>query len=305
VVGDYSIFVDSTATVTDGGSPNFDGGSLSVTIVTNASIRDLITIEPQGSGIGEIDVQGTNVTFGGVAFGTFAGGVGTNALGFAFNTNATPAVVTALMRQLTFETDNTNTASRTLQFIVADGDGGVSLPTLRTLVLDRPPIAVDDLLIASEAVTFTIPLSQILSNDYDMDGDVISLSAFSGVSANGGRVTITNASLTYRPPIGATNTTAQDHFAYAIQDGRGGEDIGIITIKPIVKNKLQMSMSGASGVTLTMAGTPGRSYEIQASADLVTWVILNTVTASPTGIISVLDTAAGNNPQRFYRTKAN
>ena len=53
-----------------------------------------------------------------------------------------------------------------------------------------------------------------------------------------------------------------------------------------------------------MAGIPGQIYQVQASTNLVDWVNLNTVTADGAGIIQVLDAAARNCPQRFYRAEA-
>lgn len=62
-----------------------------------------------------------------------------------------------------------------------------------------------------------------------------------------------------------------------------------------------MSQLGATGAQLTFAGTPGQVYQIQASVDLLHWTVLETVTATPTGVIQFLDAAAKNYPYRFYR----
>lgn len=92
VVGSAPVFVDTNASVTDGGNLNFNGGSLRITILTNATAEDVLDIEPQGTGAGQIAVQSLNVTYGGTAFATFSGGQDLNPLVFWFNTNATAGV---------------------------------------------------------------------------------------------------------------------------------------------------------------------------------------------------------------------
>jgi len=66
---------------------------------------------------------------------------------------------------------------------------------------------------------------------------------------------------------------------------------------------IDTSNIGGAGAQLTMSGSPGQVYEIQASTNLVDWVSLNTVTADPAGSIQFLDAAAADCPQRFYRAK--
>jgi hypothetical protein len=61
------------------------------------------------------------------------GGEGTTDMVVTFNTNATPAIVQALVRSLTFKTINGAAGTRTLNFTVSDGDGGVSNPATKTI----------------------------------------------------------------------------------------------------------------------------------------------------------------------------
>jgi hypothetical protein len=288
--------IDTNATVTDGGSADFDGGTLTVTIATNGADEDLMLVEAGA----EIGVEGSTVSFNGAAFGTFAGGEGTNALVFSFNTNATPAVVQALVRSLTFETDGTNTTSRVFQMVLADGDGGTSAPAFRTLELNRPPVAQEDCVLSTENTIASIPFSLALGNDFDVDGDSISLAGLSVVSANGGRITLSGNQFIYRPP---TNFVGTDLFAYLIDDGRGGEGIGLITLKVLAKKRLMTDASEllTVGNRITMGAVPGHVYQIQVSDDLVTWTLLQTVTANANGVVEALDAEAKNRPKRFYR----
>ncbi len=85
VVGNPPVFIDTNASVADGGGLNFSGASLSITILTNATVEDELAVEPQGNGVGQVDVQSANVNYGGTTFATISGGQDINPLVFVFN----------------------------------------------------------------------------------------------------------------------------------------------------------------------------------------------------------------------------
>ncbi len=115
----------------------------------------------------------------------------------------------------------------------------------------------------------------------------------------GGRVSFDGTSFTYRAPAGFTG---KDLFAYLIGDGRGGEAVGILSINVLAQGRLMLDVSNPeAGVKITMGGTPGQLYQVQASTNLVDWVVLTDVVASPAGYLEVLDTEAALYPTRFYR----
>ena len=116
------------AVVIDGDSPDFDGGSLTVSITNNNDpADDVLAIANQGTNAGEIGVSGSDVTYGGVVIGTVAGGTGGANLVVSFNANANAEAATALIRAITYEnTDSSpSLADRDVVFIVDDGDGGI------------------------------------------------------------------------------------------------------------------------------------------------------------------------------------
>jgi hypothetical protein len=298
VVGSPPMLIDTNASVGDGGGINFNGASLTVTIITNAATNVEIAVASQGNGAGQIGVQATNVSYGGTPFATFSGGSGLNPLVFLFNTNAGAQSLTALMRQLTFATESTNTNYCVIQ--MALNAGGNTVLAQYFVTLDRPPVANTTVITAAQGQTIQIPFSLVLTNDYDADGNTLTIGDCSEVSAEGGWVSTNDLIFTYTPPAGLTG---QDRFAYVVEDGRGGESAGVVIINFLSTNLLHISTSnlGSTGAELTLAGVPGRIYQIQASTDLVNWVNLSTVTADPTGIIQALDAAARNYPHRFYR----
>ncbi|MCL4207829.1 MAG: DNRLRE domain-containing protein [Pirellulaceae bacterium] len=132
-----AIGIDGLATVADHDSPDFDGGTLAVSLTAAGAAGDLVEIRNQGTGAGQIGVSGNQVTFGGVSIGTFSGGTHAVPLTVSLNAAATPAAVQALLRSVTFR----HTAiipvngSRTLQVVVTDGDGGTSATATKTVTV--------------------------------------------------------------------------------------------------------------------------------------------------------------------------
>jgi Ca2+-binding RTX toxin-like protein len=175
--GGTPVFLDAggDATVTDAESANFDTGTVTVAITANrVADEDVLGIDNQGSGPGQIGLSGANVTYAGTTIGTFTGGSGTDNLVVTLNANATPPIVQALVRALTYSnTDGIDPTAgdRTISVTVTDGDGGTSSTAVVTMGVD----AVNDapsLIAAGGTPTFT------------EGGAAVDL--FSGVSASTG-----------------------------------------------------------------------------------------------------------------------
>jgi hypothetical protein len=296
VMGSDPVLVDTNATVSDGGSLNFGGATLTVSVVTNATAADCLSLDPEGTDPAQIGVDADTLTCRGAIVGTFT--AKTNGLVFSFTTNATSSVVTALLRQLTFATTNTATSLRVIEADLCCQ--GTTLSAQRVLTLDRPPVAGPVDIWAAANVTVSIPFSQVLTNVADPDGRTLSLSLVSGDSTNGGQITASATAFSYAPPAGKLDS---DQFTYLAQDGVGGQSTGTITIHFVatLSPHVDLSNTNGGGAVFTEGGTPGSVYEIQVSTNLVDWTVLATVTATSTGIIEILDTDARNYPQRFYR----
>jgi hypothetical protein len=238
------------------------------------------------------------LTYSGAIVGTLA--TNTNGLVFSLTTNATSAALTALLRQLTFATTNGDT---NLRVIEADlSYQGMTVSAQRVLTLDRPPVAGNFDIWAAANVPVPIPFSQVLSNVTDVDGNTLSIGGYSGQSTAGGVITASAIAFTYTPPAG---TLVTDQFTYVVEDGLGGQATGMITIHFVISAKPHIDASNINnaggGAIYTEGGTPDGVYQVQVSADLINWTLLETVTASSTGIIEILDTDAKNCPRRFYR----
>ena len=86
--------VSPAALVTDADSPDFNGGTLTVSLGASATADDFFVLIDQGTGTGQIGVTGSDVTYQGATIGTFTGGFTNNDLVVTFTTpDATPEAV--------------------------------------------------------------------------------------------------------------------------------------------------------------------------------------------------------------------
>jgi streptogramin lyase len=77
----------------------------------------------------------------------------------------------------------------------------------------------------------------------------------------------------------------------------GGTETVLIKYSPVT---LQRKPDGT--VLLETQGSPGESFDIEASIDLLNWLDLGTVLADTNGLLQFDDTNAPNFPSRFYHT---
>jgi hypothetical protein len=78
-----------------------------------------------------------------------------------------------------------------------------------------------------------------------------------------------------------------------------GGGTGIVTIK---YSPLTLQRKPDGTVLLETQGSPGESFDIEASVDLLNWLDLGTVFADTNGLMQFDDTNAPNFPSRFYYT---
>ena len=151
--------LDADVTFTDQ-DDDFNGGTL---VVSGLLAEDTVSIRNQGSGAGEIGLAGATVSFGGVAIGTVAGGIGGTFI-VTFNSSANSASIEALIENLTYaNASDTPTASRALTIEVTDAAGGSTIgPALSFAPAAINPLAHIDLDVFSTAAL----------GDLDGDGDL-------------------------------------------------------------------------------------------------------------------------------------
>lgn len=174
---DGALIIDqgAGASITDGDSPDFDGGLLYVSITSGGdSGEDVLSVRNQGGGSGQIGFSGGTVTYEGTTIGTATGGSGSTPLRIALNANANATSVGALTRNVTYDnTDSANptTSTRTVNFFLHDGDGGVSSTNNATVTVTRENDA--PVLNTAGASTLTTVVTDDFTNSGDRVVDII------------------------------------------------------------------------------------------------------------------------------------
>ena len=122
-------------------------------------------------------------------------------------------------------------------YSISDNNGGTDSATVTVNILgskpieNQPPSATDDT--ATTITNKVIVISNVLSNDTDPDGDILSIASVDSRSKNLGFIVNNNGNFTYTPPKSFKGT---DSFQYTISDGHKGTDSAtvVITVNPFL-----------------------------------------------------------------------
>jgi hypothetical protein len=111
-------------------------------------------------------------------------------------------------------------------FTYKDFDGTLysSPATVTITVTNTPPVAVDDTAQGTKKTTLTI---NVLANDYDADGDPLTIIAAGTPTARRATVTTDGKSVYYAAPPGFRGT---DSFTYTISDPYGATAQAKVTV---------------------------------------------------------------------------
>ncbi|NJL17575.1 MAG: hypothetical protein HC938_10600 [Nitrospira sp.] len=208
--GAGAVLIDqgANALVVDSDSANFDTGTLTVGSPSGGEpTEDVFGIRNHGTGAGQIGVSGSNVTYGGVTIGTYTGGAGGNNLVVTFNANATPAAVTALARNITYEDINTDSPIEggfTIRFTLTDGDGGTSANYDVSAWVSGVNDAPTDLALSANTVTENAANGTVVGTVSGTDPDSGDTKSYSftdsagdrfAINSSTGQITVANGSL--------------------------------------------------------------------------------------------------------------
>ncbi|MEZ8382580.1 VCBS domain-containing protein, partial [Vibrio splendidus] len=130
----------------------------------------------------------------------------------------------------------------TISFVEVGGAGDNSGTYLDNIKLQE--VLVD--LTTDEDTTLEIPHSQLLANDYDVDGDELEITSVVMTDSSHGTVEIVDGKVVFEP---ADNFNGVTTFEYTISDGKGGTDTAVVTInvKP-VKDTVTVGLTGPDSV---------------------------------------------------------
>jgi VCBS repeat-containing protein len=232
------------AVVSDVDSPNFDGGSLTVSIVAGSvAAEDLLAIE---TGV-TVDIVGATVSVSGTAIGTITSdGSNGNDLMIDFTALATPLLVQELVRALTYANANAadpDTTTRSIEIVLVDDTGGSALVTVEAAISadDAAAIAANDAVAVAEhqMATGNLFADNGSGADVDPDGPALAIAAVNGLTgsvgvpiilASGAQLTVqANGNYSYDPNgrfdyvaaagSGAANIPGSDSFTYTLANG--------------------------------------------------------------------------------------
>jgi subtilisin-like proprotein convertase family protein/surface antigen len=111
---------------------------------------------------------------------------------------------------------------------VSDGRGGTATGTVNLTVtpVNDLPTAGDDAFTTSQNTALAIPVSSLLANDGDADGDALTLVSFTQ-PASGSVIDNGDGTLTYTP---ASGFFGAETFTYTVGDGNGGSATATVTL---------------------------------------------------------------------------
>jgi VCBS repeat-containing protein len=143
---------------------------------------------------------------------------------------ATGGTVSLVDGNVTFTPNADFTGSGTFHYVVSDGTGNhalgqVAVEVTAVEVENTLPVAADDSLIAAQDTQSMIAAADLLANDFDADGDVLSIMGVG--DATGGTVEMVDDQITFTPDAGLVGVAS---FTYTISDGRGGTATGTVTL---------------------------------------------------------------------------
>lgn len=138
--------IDPAMTVDDADQFDFTSGTITVQFTagtTPNNTNDQLTVVNQGTGQGQISVQGNAVRYGGVVIGTFTGGTdsSTPLVISLLNSNSTIPATQALMQAIGYRNPLLSaTGTRTVEFVLNDGNGKDSLPVTKVIAFNNAPV---------------------------------------------------------------------------------------------------------------------------------------------------------------------
>jgi VCBS repeat-containing protein len=186
---------------------------------------------------------------------------------------------------ITYTPDANFNGVDTVTYTVSDGKGGLATTTITVTVtpVNDPPVARNDVFTMDEDTTARIP---VLSNDFDLDGDTVTVTAAS--SPNGAVSINPDGTLNFTPTRDFFGTAV---ITYTISDGKGGTATATATVT--VNNINELPVDGDE-VIFTIGGVittiPVLANAVDPDRDALSVfsasVDVGTVTINPDGTLS-------------------
>jgi autotransporter-associated beta strand protein len=154
-----------------------------------------------------------------------------------------------------------------------------------SIKVNRSPVANPLTFTNTPAAQLQIPITSLIANATDPDGDTITLASVDLTSTNGVTLLTNSTFILYSNSINVA-----DRFNYTINDGHGGSATGVVNIAPGISGQFigVPSMNGSSA-TLHFAGNPGTAYYLERSTNLPVWLTISTNIMPANGVLDYTD----------------
>lgn len=161
----------------------------------------------------------------------------------------------------------------TFTYTVSDGKGGVDTATVNLTIpkANTGPDAVNDIISGDEDIALVISVSSLLVNDYDADGDALTITSVQG--AVNGTVSLVSGQIVFTP---ASNYNGPASFTYTVTDGKGGTDTATVNLNinpvndaPVAVDDGVFTVEKNGSITLTPAMGLNNDYDVDGDAFFV------------------------------------
>jgi hypothetical protein len=134
-------------------------------------------------------------------------------------------------------------------------------------LLNDPPSPRKDFLQLPATTPLSIPVSSLLANDLDLEGNPAIFSLATSRTRAGGTVTLVNGILTYAAP--ANPPGRGDSFSYVLTDSFGSSELGTVIL--LSSNSIPRLIGlerSRNSLVVRFRGLPETSYMLQSRPDL-------------------------------------
>jgi hypothetical protein len=133
-------------------------------------------------------------------------------------------------------------------------------------ITNTPPVAQVDSISAEDGV-MVIPLTSLLANDSDADGDPLTVMAVSTRSDLGRSVVLTNESVIYHGAFSG----GEDFFSYTVEDTSGEASSAVVYLNLAFLPHIESVGVVGGELTVAVVGEPEQGFIVWSTVDARTW----------------------------------
>lgn len=197
-------------------------------------------------------------------------------------------------RQITLLPNSGEVGESTITINVFDGEATTRADFLLSIT-NTPPLALDDN-IEGTAGLVVIPISTLLANDRDADGDTLRLISVT-LSDLGKTVQITNGTVVYH---GSSNVL-RDAFSYSVEDTSLARSSAIVSLKLTSTPRITSVQWLNGAVHLQFSGPANREFHVLGSHGGDDWIRVREGTSDADGRGEFIASAGGLEHHRLFR----